>query len=542
MENLLTRIRNGVIGGHASIATPFGQMPLVYADYTASGRCLDFIEDYVREQVMPLYANTHTEASHTGAMTTRHRERARQTIRKAVNAGEQDRLIFCGSGATSAINRLIELLGWREVREGNDRPVVFIGPYEHHSNELPWREAEVDVIRIAMNDRGLLCLADLEQQLLRFADRPRKLGSFSAASNVTGIRTDVAAVASLLKSHGAFTCWDYAAAAPYVGIDMNGDTPLDAVFISPHKFVGGPGTPGILLVKEALCALDKPALSGGGTVSWVSANTHHYVSDIERREEGGTPAIIEAIRAGLVFELQQMVGTDRIEHIERARVKRALDVLESEPGIDVLGDLEADRLGIVSMRFHCGDSWLHHGFVVSLLNDLFGIQVRGGCSCAGPYGHELLSIDEHRSDEFASAIGAGFGALRPGWVRLNFNWFISDEEFEFLLSALQLVARFGAHLLSQYEVDPGSGVWRHRNYDVETTQILNLADTLSGTEITMPSAPPALSTVLEQAGEVFADAVLSRGSRDADLNSDGCFGEFDHLRWFVHSPTSATHA
>lgn len=473
---LLDRIRAGVIGQGRPITTPFGQRPLVYADYTASGRALDLVEDTLREQVLPWYANTHSETSFTGAQTTALREEARATIRRALGGGDDDKIIFCGAGATAAINRLIDILGLRLPRDlderyalsacipAAERPVVFVGPYEHHSNELPWRESIADVVSIPLAGDGSIDRDALAEALERYRDRPVRIGSFSAASNVTGIRSDVTGITRQLKDEGALAFWDYAAAGPYVRIDLNAPgAPIDAVFLSPHKFVGGPGTPGVLAVKRELLGNSVPAVVGGGTVSFVNPRAHRYLDDPERREEGGTPAIVEAIRAGLVFQLQQAVGTDTIEAIERRRVQQVLDALAGEPAIEVLGGTEAERLAIFSLRFRHGAAELHYGFVVALLNDLFGIQARGGCSCAGPYGHALLGLDERRSAALEGQVAAGFGALRPGWVRLNVNYFIDEEELAYLLGALRLIARHGWRLLPSYRLDARAGLWRHRD-------------------------------------------------------------------------------
>ena len=308
-ERLIAHVRNSVIGEDVMLPGPFGPRRLVYADYTASGRALSFIENYIRDRVLPLYANTHTEASATGRHTTALREDARRLIHRAVNGGEDDVVLFCGSGSTGAIDTLTRVLDLG--RSG--RPVVFIGPYEHHSNELPWRESVADVVTIGEDADGRPDLEQLEHELRRHAGRALKIGSFSAASNVTGIITDVERTARLLHAHGALSFWDYATAGPYLPIDMAGK---DAVFLSPHKFVGGPGTPGVLVVKRALLRNAVPSVPGGGTVLFVSPNGHAYHPDPEIREEGGTPAIVESIRAGLVFELKEEIG---VEEIRRPR-------------------------------------------------------------------------------------------------------------------------------------------------------------------------------------------------------------------------------
>ena len=310
-------------------------------------RALSFIEDFVRDEVLPRYANTHTESSGTGLQTTRLREDARQIIRDAVGGDDQTVVIFTGSGATGAIDKLIRILGIRIPAELDDaygftgqiprdqRPVVFIGPFEHHSNELPWRESIAEVVVIPEDADGHIDITRLEEELVRYRDRPLRIGSFSAASNVTGIVTDAHAISDLLHRHGALSFWDFAAAAPYVEIEMYGrctqhpQAYKDAVFLSPHKFVGGPGTPGVLVVRRELLRNRVPTVPGGGTVDYVNQFDHHYLSDPAHREEGGTPAIVESIRAGLVFALKQAVGTDVIRaHEEHFLQRRGAAVAE----------------------------------------------------------------------------------------------------------------------------------------------------------------------------------------------------------------------
>ncbi|MCJ7711319.1 MAG: aminotransferase class V-fold PLP-dependent enzyme, partial [Chloroflexi bacterium] len=346
------------------------------------------------------------------------------------------------------------------------RPVVFIGPYEHHSNELPWRESIADVVTIHEDRDGEIDLAQLADELLRYADRPLKIGSFSAASNVTGIVSDSRAISRLLHEHGALSFFDFAAAAPYVDIQMDpADDPLaymDAVFISPHKFIGGPGTPGVLVARRDLFRNRVPSMPGGGTVAYVNTDEHVYLTDIEHREEGGTPAIVESIRAGLVFGLKATVGTEAIREREADFIGRALHRWEANPAIEILGSNQAERLSIVSFVVRREGKYLHHNFVVALLNDLFGIQSRGGCSCAGPYGHRLLGIDLAASHEFEREITRGCEGIKPGWVRVNFNYFIGEAVFDFILDAVDLVASEGWRLLPDYAFDPATGLWRNR--------------------------------------------------------------------------------
>jgi selenocysteine lyase/cysteine desulfurase len=419
----------------------------------------------------------------------------------------------------------------------DQRPVVFIGPYEHHSNELPWRESIADVVTIHEDRDGEIDLAELEAELTRYADRPLRIGSFSAASNVTGIVSDTQAISRLLHAHGALSLFDVAAAAPYVAIEMDppGD-PLaykDAVFISPHKLIGGPGTPGVLVARRELFHNRVPGMPGGGTVAYVNPFEHVYLSDIERREEGGTPGIVESIRAGLVFGLKAAVGVDAIREREERFIRRALERWEANPSIEILGSHQAERLSIVSFVVRHAGRYLHHNFVVALLNDLFGIQSRGGCSCAGPYGHRLLGIDLETSHEFEREITRGCEGIKPGWVRVNFNYFISEAVFSFILDAVDLVATEGWHLLPDYTFDPASGLWHHRDGRPEPPASLRDVS-YAGGRMTWPShrhhePESRLAAYLDEAREI-----LARPPRPAAPSMvEGAVGEdFEALRWF----------
>lgn len=553
-QRLIENIRQGVIGCDQVIEGPYGPRRVTYADYTASGRSLSFIEDFIRQSVMPLYANTHTEASGTGLQTSRFRDEARAIIHESTGCTEADVVLFAGSGATGAINKLVDVLNLRLPSEldqrykldqlipDDERPVVFIGPYEHHSNDLPWRESIADVVTIDEDSDGLIDLKHLERELIKYADRSLKIGSFSAASNVTGIGSKTCATSILLHRHGALAFWDFAAAGPYVQIEMNMVAPgkdgdlayKDAIFLSPHKFIGGPGTPGLLIAKRSLFTNRVPTAPGGGTVAYVNQVEHRYHDDPTHKEEGGTPAIIESIRAGLVFQLKEAVGWENIRDLEHTHIRKAISSWSENPNIKILGNSEAWRLSIVSFMTKVGGRMLHHNFVVALLNDLFGIQSRGGCSCAGPYGHRLLGIDLTRSKEFEREVVRGCEGIKPGWARVNFNYFVSEAVADFIIEAVHLIANEGWKLLPHYAFHPMTGQWRHRSSRPEPA--MSLRDlTYRGGQLEYPrhqhTTPEwVLPRYLEEAKEILKAAgeePMGVTTLQPKLSAD-----FEELRWF----------
>ncbi|MFC4640104.1 aminotransferase class V-fold PLP-dependent enzyme [Deinococcus hohokamensis] len=468
-------LRADLIGADAVIRTPFGERRVTYADYVASGRALRSVEERIQSLALPLYANTHTEDSATGAHSTHLTHQAQAYIKAQLGGNERCKLVFCGSGSTAAVRRLQDILGLsvpsahRETvlaaLPPQERPVVFVGPYEHHSNEVSWRETLAEVVEVPLCPRGGLDLDALRTMLRspQYAGRP-KIGSFSAASNVTGLLTDTRTVARLLHAHGAFAFFDFAASGPYVRIDMKPGAPdgYDAVFLSPHKFVGGPGTPGLLCFQDHLYSLQVPSTAGGGTVRYVSRQRHAYIDDIEAREDAGTPAILGKIRTALAFRVKEALGVDTLTAREHKLLARALSELGRHERIQVLGNPESPRLAFLSFLVKTSQgTYLHPRLVVRLLNDLFGIQARGGCACAGPYGHALLGISDEHSERYFQCILGDLEGIKPGWTRLNLAPWASDEEVSFLLEAISFIADLGERFVPLYTFDWQSGTWTH---------------------------------------------------------------------------------
>jgi selenocysteine lyase/cysteine desulfurase len=530
-------LRRQIVGIDSAFDTPFGRRPMVYCDYTASGRCLIFVERYL-QTLQRSYANTHTEDDVTGRSMSRLLHEAEGLITRAVNAGPGGRIVACGTGATGAIDKLQQILGvslapatrkvlgdelrqflgdaqfeaFRRFQQSH-QPVVFVGPYEHHSNEVTWRQGLATVVEVNLAADGGVDLVHLEHLLQQPEYQGRlRIGSFSAASNVTGMRSPVREIARLLHRHDAWACFDYAASAPYVEIDMNpprdadgGDPGIDAVFLSPHKFLGGPGSSGVLVFNERLYQRElPPSVAGGGTVDYVSPVDQDFIADIEEREKAGTPGVLQTLKAALALEIKQRIGTGRIEAREAELLGRAMQRWNAHPRIEILGNPDPSRrIGIVS--FNVGDPrgrYLHPKFVTALLNDLFGIQSRAGCSCAGPYGHRLLGIDEPTSELYRDWVRKGFQGIKPGWCRVGFHYAMDDDEAGFVMDAVEFLADHGHRFLRLYAFDPATGAWSHREYR-ETHAAFSLDAALQATGCDETALP------LEQRAGLYAETLAA---------------------------------
>lgn len=461
LPSSVSAFADSLIGHDHLIDTPLGKRKMIYADYVASGRALMLIESFILREVLPLYANSHTEASYVGGAMTRARREARDVIRDACNASKEHAVIFTGSGATAGLNRLVHLLGLPDAVQRGAAPAVLIGPYEHHSNILPWRESGAEVIEIPEAPSGGPDLHALDKVLAQLNGRP-VIGAFSAASNVTGILTDVTEVTRRLKAAGAKVIWDYAGGGPYLPIDLRPapDAEIDAVVLSPHKFIGGPQASGVLILRRDAVEATQPTLPGGGTVRFVSPTHHDYTENVEAREEGGTPNVVGDLRAAMVFMVKEAIGQATISKRNQDNCARALHVWGNDPNIEILGNTDCPRLPIISFRVRDGrGGYVHQQLVTRLLSDHYGIQARGGCACAGPYVHHLLGIDAETSEAMRAAILSGDEIQKPGFVRLNFSYLASDEDVDFILDAVHELAAVAGDHAAAYQVDPATAIF-----------------------------------------------------------------------------------
>jgi selenocysteine lyase/cysteine desulfurase len=461
MEDHFQKIREGIIGIDRILITPDGEEKrLVYADWVASGRNYAPIEARIQTEIMPLVANTHTETSTTGMAMTHAYHTAQEIIKAHVNANQDDLILTMCSGMTGVINKFQRMLGLKanqgqaERIPDKDRPVVFITHMEHHSNHTSWLETIATVEIIPSTKEGLVDLTSLEDRVKEYKDRPMMIASITACSNVTGIAIPYYQVAQIIHQHGGYCFVDFACAAPYKEIDMHPPlkgADLDAVFFSPHKFLGGPGSAGVLIFNKKLYNRRIPDNPGGGTVDWTNPwGGHKYIDDIEAREDGGTPAFLQTIKAAMCITLKDEMGVDKIHTREHKLLDMLWKIIEPLPNLHILAPQHKDRLAVIS--FYIDD--LHYNLGVKILNDKFGIQSRGGCSCAGTYGHYLLNIDQDHSKQITDLIDKGDYSEKPGWIRVSLHPTMTDEEVIYIGECIRSLAENFREWREEYHFDP----------------------------------------------------------------------------------------
>lgn len=472
MKNYFSKFREGIIGVDQEICTPNHEaIKLIYADWTASGRMYQPIEDKMQKDFLPFVANTHNDTNYTGSKMTYAYHRAKKIIKNHVGANKDDILISSNSGMTGIINKFQRILGLKIHEsfknyidiEQDDRPIVFVTHMEHHSNQTTWLETIAEVVVVAPNKDGLVCLENFKAVIEKYQKRKIKIASITACSNVTGISTPYMDIAQLIHQQGGLCFVDFACSAPYTTINMHENDEkgrfLDAIYFSPHKFLGGPGTTGILVFNQKLYKNSIPDNPGGGTVDWTNPwGGHKYIDSIEEREDGGTPAFLQTIRVAMCTNLKDEMGVENIKKREEEIIELVWPALKEIPNLHLLADQQKDRLTIFS--FYISD--LHYNLGVKMLNDRFGIQTRGGCSCAGTYGHYLLNVSQEYSNEITSQINIGNCSNKPGWIRLSIHPSDTDKDIRFMLDALAQLAKNHEEWKKEYNIDLKKSTIRHK--------------------------------------------------------------------------------
>jgi len=469
LEHYFSKFRQHIIGQNLQHSINQQPLDIFYADWTASGRLYRPIEDYIINELGPYVANTHTETNLTGSTMTHAYHDAQQIIKRHVNACDNDILITAGAGMTAVINKFQRILGLRiPERMQNqvhfaeeDTPVVFITHMEHHSNQTSWYECDVTLEIIQPDERGLPSLQHLHELLIKYENRKLKIGSFTACSNVTGIKTPYYQLAEIMHEHDGVCFVDFACSAPYVDINMHPLDPkqaLDAIFFSPHKFLGGPGSSGVLVFNKSLYKNKVPDHPGGGTVTWTNPwGEHSFFNNIEMREDGGTPGFLQCIRTALAIKLKEAMGVENIAKREQELTQLIMGELSKNEKIIMLEPNNTDRLAIISFYI----PHVHYNLVVRLLNDKFGIQTRGGCSCAGTYGHILLNVDHDTSNKITAKINQGDYAEKPGWIRASFHPTMTNSEAKYIINAINQVSEHALEWAKAYRFNPASGDFEH---------------------------------------------------------------------------------
>ncbi len=471
LAEYFSKFRNDIVGNDLEYKTHFGIQKMIYADWVASGRLYRPIEDRISKIIGPWVANTHTETCESGQLMTKAYHHAQHIIKEHVNAGPGDVLITSGFGMTGVLVKFQRMLNLKAPEKNiygkfishTNKPVVFITHMEHHSNQTSWYHTVADVEMIPPDENLLVNPENLRKLIKKFKDRPLIIGSFTACSNVTGIETPIHELARIMHEAGGYCFADYAASAPYVDINMHPDDPmekLDAVFFSPHKFLGGPGTSGVLVFDSSLYHREVPDAPGGGTVDWTNPwGEYKFVDNIEIREDGGTPGFLQAMRTALCLNLKNQMNTTLIRQREEELVAIAFKELCCIPGVHVLADIQKKRLGIISFYI----DGMHFNLVVKLLSDRYGIQLRGGCACAGTYGHFLLDVSYEKSKAITDLITHGDLSQKPGWIRLSLHPTMIDEELYFIIDAIKQVSVHHLEWKKDYRYDKHTNEFIHLN-------------------------------------------------------------------------------
>ncbi|MEX1192126.1 MAG: aminotransferase class V-fold PLP-dependent enzyme [Brumimicrobium sp.] len=473
MEQYFSKYRDGIIGQNSTINTPVhDEINLIYADWTASGRMYSQIEERLHQEILPFVANTHTDTNYTGSKMTYAYHKAQEIIKKHVGANTSDILISSNSGMTGVVNKFQRILGIKiheafktliKISE-EDKPIVFITHMEHHSNQTSWIETLADVIVVEPDKDGLVSVANFRHAIEAHKNRKTKIVAITSCSNVTGIITPYMDISEVIHEYNGLCFVDFACSAPYVKIDMHPDDEnnryLDAIYFSPHKFLGGPGTTGILVFNQSLYSNHIPDNPGGGTVDWTNPwGEHKYVDNIEAREDGGTPSFLQTIKAAMCMRLKDEMGVENIQRREEEILDIIWPALEAIPNLHVLASKHKNRLGIIS--FYIDD--LHYNVAVKMLNDRFGIQTRGGCSCAGTYGHYLLNVTKEYSKEITDQVNTGNCSTKPGWVRFSIHPTHTNSEIQYIIQALKDLSENHQSWSTDYKIDVATGSIKHIN-------------------------------------------------------------------------------
>lgn len=471
LEKYFQKFRENTIGRDQYFEGPFGKKKIIYADWTASGRLYSPIEELLQKEVFPFVANTHTETNTTGATMNIALHKAMDVIKDSVGANNDDIIISAGAGMTMLINKFQRILGLKihekyqdQIKIGN-RPIVFVTHMEHHSNQTTWIETIAEVHLIPHNNEGKVDLVSFEKLISEYKSRETIITAVTSCSNVTGVFTPYHEIAEITHKYNGFCFVDFACSAPYIDINMHPEKEtqyLDAIYFSPHKFLGGPGSTGILIFNKELYTNNIPDNPGGGTVDWTNPwGEHKYVEDIEAREDGGTPAFLQSIKTALCMNLKNEMGVENIIKREHELHNLLWDRLLNIKNVNVLADNISDRLNVYSFYIdNC-----HYNLVVQLLNDRYGIQTRGGCSCAGTYGHYLLDVDIDSSREITGQINEGNLAFKPGWVRMSLHPTMTDEEVLFIINAIEEVANNHKKWDTDYKYNSDTNEFTHIHKD-----------------------------------------------------------------------------